>query len=248
MATFSGAPSVEDLYGLYSLCGSEHGVVTYLAKLYGLTPDEIAPTVHGWLESLPAVPPPSRQRSAPPVLNPALEARLAHANPRSTLLRIQPPDVMRIEVPQSAPCGQNLAAERGQKLVAAMRALESRMNNSTGARAGPNARRAVPELHRPGFHVVGPSNKGLPSVEEEAVVDYMPAGLGNKSLSLLKGNNSVLDQRDHNENEELANYLQRSRLVHGNGRLAPTVGGGKEVLRSTWMTGAVKPAAVLLRK
>ena len=58
-------PSMDDLYGLVKLCGSNDGVVNYLARVYGLEADIIKPTVLEWLSALPPLPPPSRQRSAP---------------------------------------------------------------------------------------------------------------------------------------------------------------------------------------
>ena len=75
-------PSVEDLLALYQLCGgSPRTVVEVLARLWRTSPDAIRATVEGWLTHLPPIKPPSRSQSAPPVLAPALEARLKSVTP-----------------------------------------------------------------------------------------------------------------------------------------------------------------------
>ena len=68
------APSADDLHGLLKLCGSEEATVAYLARIYNLPAEEIAPTFKAWLRELPPVAPPSRQRSAPPMVNSLMSA------------------------------------------------------------------------------------------------------------------------------------------------------------------------------
>ena len=119
--------------GLYQLCGDEAGVINYLANLYGVAPDVIAPTVASWLADLPALPPPSRQRSAPPILAPAVRSRLAAAAP------LHVPNIMRIDPPPSA---AGIGQKENSNLVEAMRALDARLNERS--RAGRNGRRSQP--------------------------------------------------------------------------------------------------------
>lgn len=80
-------PSFDDLYALFVLHGgSEPDVVETLAKVWGCAPLAIAETVRSWLSSMPALPPPSRMRSAPAIVSPALQARLASAAPHGHFL------------------------------------------------------------------------------------------------------------------------------------------------------------------
>ena len=117
------APSPEDLFGLLKLCGSEDGVIAYLARLWSMSTTAIGPTVRGWIKALPDVPPPSRQRSAPPVISPAVSA-FALANATAGQHAKRPPQVMQIrEPPPSAPVPTS-----APNLVAAMRALDARLS------------------------------------------------------------------------------------------------------------------------
>ena len=117
------APSPEDLFGLLKLCGSEDGVIAYLAKHWSMSTTAIGPTVRGWIKALPDVPPPSRQRSAPPVISPAVSA-FALANATAGQHAKRPPQVMQIrEPPPSAPVPTS-----APNLVAAMRALDARLS------------------------------------------------------------------------------------------------------------------------
>ena len=53
----------------------------HLAKIRGVPPEQLAPTVHSWLVDLKAsgLPPPSRQRSAPSILAPNVAGRIHEA-------------------------------------------------------------------------------------------------------------------------------------------------------------------------
>ena len=95
------APSADDLHGLLKLCGSEEATVAYLARIYNLPAEEIAPTFKAWLRELPPVAPPSRQRSAPPMVNSLMSAGapgllskrgvVGSALPMSQVMPIVPP-------------------------------------------------------------------------------------------------------------------------------------------------------------
>lgn len=63
-------PSVDDLFALYRLCGGDsERVVELLSRLWSTQPEAIRPTVLAWIGGLPATyKPPSRSRTAPPVL------------------------------------------------------------------------------------------------------------------------------------------------------------------------------------
>ena len=148
-------PSAADLFGLVQLFGgNEERVIAYLAQVYDLPPHAIQPTVHQWLEQLPAVPPPSRQRSAPPVLAPPVPHAAAAASSSSAI------NIMPIRTPPaSAP------AHGSADLVRAMRALDSRMNHST--RVGRQPARLSQQAN---FEALLP-----PSVPENAMFGYEPA-------------------------------------------------------------------------
>ena len=76
-------PSMEDLLALNALFGNDpEGIVAFLARLWRATSSDIRPTVRTWLDALPPMPPPpSRSRTAPPVLPHGVEARLERARP-----------------------------------------------------------------------------------------------------------------------------------------------------------------------
>ena len=78
-------PSLEDLMAVHQLCGGKRqAVIDFLARLWHTTSDAIAPTVDSWLVHLPPLKPPSRMRSAPAALAPAVEERLKSAAPQSS--------------------------------------------------------------------------------------------------------------------------------------------------------------------
>ena len=90
------APSLEDLFGLRKLCGSDTAVIEYFANWYGMEADAIAPTIQGWLANCPDVPPPSRQRSAPAVNLSDYRAELRN---QKVAAKIRPPEVLPIKTP-----------------------------------------------------------------------------------------------------------------------------------------------------
>lgn len=116
-------PPAEDLQGLYALCGgSEEALITHLAKVHGVPPQDLAPTVLSWLAERPEIPPPSRQRSAPPVL-----AAVDNKGGRA-------PSILR-GVARTRPPPQSAAADIGRssldsELAAAMRAVDTRLNKA----------------------------------------------------------------------------------------------------------------------
>ena len=209
------SPSAEDLYGLYKLCGDREAVVEHLARSFGVSVPTIRPTVLSWLDSLPRVPPPSRQRSAPPAVEQRNTADCSAAgatgtSPMAPALRAPPP---------SAPVVR-------QDLAAAMRALDSRMNHASHAKsAGASAEmtsafpRCVHTSTQTSFSASShrSSLQSLPRVPEE--VNYMPHGLV---------------PRVPIDDEAASRYLERSGVGV---RLAPTQVALKEpLLPSTWMT------------
>lgn len=140
------APSLDDLFGLRKLCGSDIGVIEYLANWYDMEADAIAPTVQGWLANCPDVQPPSRQRSAPGALTVnagmATRSHLSHADdpfkttsssfvaataalrhPRAASIR--PPEVLPIKTPPaSAP------VQSAPSIAAALSATNHRLSKS----------------------------------------------------------------------------------------------------------------------
>ena len=207
------APSPEDLFGILRMCGSEEQVVRFLARTYEVAPEIIAPTVRGWLKELPPVPPPSRQRSAPPLLEPAAAATA------SCVCGAQPanfgtgaPDRLRIKTPPASAPIRGSASE----VVAAMRALDTRLNHSTranGAAREPPGKRAQQLRLRNDATVLG-----VPaSVPEDAV--------------LAAGH----DRADETQQAAYTAYMARAAL---GGRLEPSCGRGRDPVPSTWMTRA----------
>ena len=234
MAFDAYVPAAEDLMGLYQLCGSEEKVVEYLARLNGIPAETIAPIVRSWISGLPKLPVPSRQRSAPPVLNPpfasvaAAVAKAVSGAPAAARSSTQlPPQVMKIVPPSSAP------ARGSAGVVAAFRALDSRLNSTTRAQLSDGPRRAPQQPQK------------LQLVPEEMPVEWNGQRKwlnGGAPTEVLKPDvlGGVGNQRGVGaplEDAALKAYLERNALVNGWGRLAPTGGGGrKEILPSTWMT------------
>ena len=122
-------PPAEDLHALYKLCGGSEGLLAHhLAKIYGVTPSELSPTVASWLIGVPEIVPPSRQRSAPPVMAP--EAR-CNAGARNEPGLLPPSSALPTGAPPlSAPAAARLC---GQDLMLAMRAIDARLNHSASS-------------------------------------------------------------------------------------------------------------------
>jgi len=216
------APTPDDLFGLLKLCGSEKGVIDYLARLWNMEASTIAPTVRIWIKALPAVPPPSRQRSAPPLISPAVSA-FALARAPAAQRAMRPPDVMRVEPPPSAPVQSSREA-----VIAAMRGLDARLNQNAAGKY--SLLNAGPSIRGGGAQRV--TINPLGRLPEHAQVDYTKGG-----LDLRPGEGGTAP-------EAADAYIARQAMVHGQGRLAPT-GAGAGTKRgetsSNWMTRAVKP-------
>ena len=101
----------------------------HLAKIRGVPPEQLAPTVHSWLVDLEAfgIPPPSRQRSAPSILAPTVAGRIREAGSSTTNDSQADAGAMR-PLPQSA--AADLRRPSGGELTAAMRALDKRLNRT----------------------------------------------------------------------------------------------------------------------
>ena len=148
------APSVDDLFALYRLCGGDAGrVVELLARMWGTQPEAIAPTVNIWLGSLPVqYKPPSRSHTAPPALpswfmqaGKQAQQRAAFATGGAIALgkaAAKPP-------PVSAPA---VAGKRGVgtsfDMIAMRKAVEKGQSKLGGARADVLALPSMPE-HAP---------------------------------------------------------------------------------------------------
>ena len=215
------APTPDDLFGLLKLCGSDDKVIDYLARLWGMDSSSIAPTVRGWIKALPAVPPPSRQRSAPPLLSPAVTAYALARAPAATRA-MRPPDVLRVEPPPSAPVQSSREA-----VIMAMRGLDARLNQNAAAKY--SLMNGGPSLRGGGAQrvVINP----LGRLPEHALVDYSKGG-----LDLGEAGGAVPEAAEA--------YIARMAMVHGQGRLAPTsMGAGTKrgETSTSWMTRAVKP-------
>jgi len=225
-------PSSDDLHALKKLCGSDDLVVVHLARCYGVPVETIAPTVLRWLKDLPPVQPPSRQRSAPSVMAPAvMESAL-----RRVVASARPPEVMPVRTPPaSAPVKGDSAA-----LVAAMRRLDTRLNNNTQATFG-HGKAAAAEMKQPQratFH----HGLGLLPVPEELIV-YDNAAEERKHNLVRNGNLTNGQGADAPKDDAaFAAYMERQAIVYGRGKLAPAgptnIGftGRKEILRADWMT------------
>lgn len=200
-------PSPDELQRLLKLTGSEDAVVRMLARQWGLSPVVIATTVKGWLQNLPALPPPSRQRSAPGQLAPSSAFA---AFPTTIAVSAQRgPEILPIRTPPcTAPVGPNAA-----NLMAQMRAVNSRLNH--GTQASYSQRKAAP-VTKPPMRVEFEQKFSLlpPTVPEDEPVDmeHMPHPL------LLKGDIGRLEQSvgaAASEDAALRAYLERHTIMHG---------------------------------
>ena len=132
------APSMEDLFGLRKLCGSDSAVIDYFANWYQMEADAIAPTIQSWLANCPVVPPPSRQRSAPAVSSDVATAA-AMRNPRAAANR--PPEILPIKTPPaSAP------VHSAPSIAAALSAANHRLSASAAATRRARRARLLPCL------------------------------------------------------------------------------------------------------
>jgi len=251
---FRQAPSVEDLTKLYELCGGDDDqVIAHLAKLFGLPPEAIASTVRTWLKMLPAVPPPSRQRSAPAVM--AAEVGPLgvpkKAGMGSQMVKIQPP--------ASAPVP-------GREVIAAMRALDSRINKTNYSMHGNTPWRmqrandfrsafqqpeySVPEDHAVNHmrldHVWSEAPRreaGTAVADHPAAASVAVAATSPLEFRRLIGNHGGSSSSSSTNDKNLEAYLERQAIVHGQGKLAPAQPGSKVGgTSSTWMTRAIRPA------
>ena len=212
-------PDPDDLYGLYKLCGSEDAVVEHIAKACGVEPVQIRQQILACLAQLPEVPPPSRQRSAPPVVAPEQRVLAQTAANSNSLFRggsTGGPDVLRVRAPpQSAPA----TGSRGD-IAAAMRALDSRLNQSSRARFSHRA--AEVDMALPGPPSAAAAWAGMPN---SAAVG--PVWLG------MPGVPEESEQADGDE--AASRYLERSAIGAGIAAVQPDQR-LKEPLASSWMT------------
>ena len=219
-------PSEEELFKLLKLCGSEERVVIFLARTFGLAPEQIAPTVMSWLAELPEVPPPSRQRSAPPDLSPE---RYAAWSPGYTLAGIRRqanriPDILPIRTPPpSAPVHGS-----GTELMASIRSIDRRLNRSTQAKG--LQRNMALHLVPPQHVEFNPSLRMLPaSVPEDSRVDH-PATAQAPVPSIPESQPPRVQQRAVadlgkkpkgaiSNDDALKAYIERHTMLHASGSL-----------------------------
>lgn len=223
-------PTPDELQRILKLCGNEAGVIALMAKQYGLPAEAIAPTVRGWLAALPPLPPPSRQRSAPANLDAHLNSLVATRRggkelPYPGALPTPPSAGSRPGVPPASAPVQGRASTA--EVVAAMRALDSRLNSASVAK---NALAVKPSTQQRAG--AGGGILLLPPT----VPEHVPLALLDASPGFAAPEIKGLD-----EDMEAAAYLQRAALVHGQGRLEPRAGGHGDVVRADWMTRKLQP-------
>lgn len=125
--------SYEDLHELFRLCaGNEAEVVQTLARLWQMDPSAIRPLVRSWfsIATFPPIVPPSRSRSAPPVLSPTLKRRLeAMAAELGVVPRAQPAGL-------SAPVYGSSGRPTGvlPSVLSALNEATARLHESSGMR------------------------------------------------------------------------------------------------------------------
>ena len=174
--------------------------MAYLARLYGVPAHSIAMTVRSWLAALPSVPPPSRQRSAPPIVG---LSRMAPSVPSPSYSgQHRPPEIMKVaQPPPSAPVLGN-----DKNVVAAMKALDMRLNRRVSTRLPLASQSQQLNCHLGPFQPVA-----LPGrVPEDA-----PAHHGDDSDHLVKSLARKYNSSSGADEKALAAYLERAALVHG---------------------------------
>lgn len=253
-------PTPADLFGLLKLCGSEDGVTEYLARLYGMEASTIAPTVHGWIKSLPTVPPPSRQRSAPAAPSSFQSGSMTVVDPRGRQQQQQQPggviQICRIKTPPASAPVRNSA-----DISAGLRAINARLSECGSARplscyplCHPCPRSAATHHRAVFFAICAPAFLGtdesahgrnpLTSTQRVTVGGVgrgtFRASLGPLPPSVPEGAQLDFDfGSDQNapQNSEvaaLAAYMERSKFLHGGTKLAPNVGAGLKGGPSGW--------------
>ena len=213
-------PPAEDLQGLYALCGgSEDALINHLAKVHGLPPQDLAPTILLWLADTPEIPPPSRQRSAPPVLAVTGSAGGRAASILRGVPRARPP-------PQSA-AGDIGRSSSDSELAAAMRAVDTRLNRT-------------PARHKDWSSVPLPGDT-TPIHRHAAAMGASPSS-SSLWLGFSASNNvpnawlgypldGVPEDQEGHEGAAVSNYLQRSA-----GRLHASMNRPPEVPPTTLVT------------
>jgi len=203
------APSPEELRTMLKLCGSKEALIAFLAKKKGLPQATIAPAVLAWLSELELGPPPSRQRSAPPVLMPAF---LSTRNRPAGLAAVKAP-------PCSAPM------QSAGEMMAAMRAIDSRLNRSTQASYSGRKASAAPRAQRldvnPPLHLLPPAVPPLDNAAHPALLQaHRPDALHDEVHridmdSLLRGDALEQKMQKGADDQALKAYMERHACVHG---------------------------------
>jgi hypothetical protein len=213
-------PSYEDLYALYQLCGGRQAeVVATLARLWGTSARLIEPAVAAWLADLPPILPPSRSRSAPAVLPPAIKSRLMSARV------MQPPKPPRLPG-ASAPVGSSQYTLAST--LSGLHAASARLNAAAGT--------GLNELDDRLRH--GPDELSAQVYQLPRVPTFTPVILTSEQVEAVPEHSVVHDWSNPPDNppdsrvaEELAVASFMARTAIRQGRLAPTVrnrGGARE--------------------
>ena len=155
-------PTPEELFRLLKLCGSEALVAKHLAKVFDVPFEAVAPVVHEWVQNLPEVPPPSRQRSAPGAPEMLSGFQLTtRAQTRDQFAGPSKPEMIKIrEPPASAPVRPS-----SEEMMRTMARLDHRINHSLLAANSTLYRKPLRTMERAEFR---PALQLPPTVPEHA--------------------------------------------------------------------------------
>lgn len=211
-------PSATDLYALTRLCGDVPAVAQYLSGLYQCDRTMLEPIVRSWYKvaNVPPVVPPSRQRSAPPVLAPAAQVQDASV----TAVPMVPP--------ASAPL---VRAASSAELIASLRRVDARLNRQPSNAHKLNQSLSVASLPEDRAVFYGQPE---PRLATGRALDLSYSALSSALPAELK--RRELERPGAAHDDALADFLQRTALVHGKIVAVPTGGGARGDIPSNWMT------------
>lgn len=203
--------SYEDLHEIYRLCGGREKEVTkLLAKFWATESTAIEPLVRSWFAAaaFPPFEPPSRHRSAPPALSPAMQRRLAATAKELGILIA--PKVPAFSAPALSSSGP---AAPLPAVLTALHEASARLAASSGRwrqheeRARDGADKSVQSLVLPQQPTFVPV---LPAAADMAALPDEPPGKG-----------SLLDMDPH---DALAEFMNRQGPQYQHAAILPTAG------------------------
>ena len=220
--------SIDELHRLLHLTGSKEQVVELISGRHGR--ESAAAAERAIADTVLPMPPPSRQRSAPPDLMPTLPAPQGR---RGFAVR-RGPDILPVQSPPASAPVQNVA-----NVMAAMRAIDSRLNGRTQATYSQRKTSMTPVSQQltvdPTFHMLPssvPEDALLVDNSEHGHQHMHQAGGGQAHQvhridmdSLLRGD--ALEQNiqlNSADDQALRGFMERYACVHGGGALAAPVG------------------------